>query len=468
MPDRFVLNTLATIKKYHMLKAHDKVLVGFSGGPDSMALLHILHQLKDKLRIKLFALHVNHQLRKKDADKDEKFCLAVCKKMAVPIQTCKINLRDYAQKSKMSTEEAARSLRYQELLKRSAKMRCTKIALGHNANDNCETVIFHLCRGAGLAGLAGIPPVRTNIIRPLIETDRNDIISYLKTHKLQYCQDLTNIEIGYRRNYIRHKIIPLLLSINPNLVKTILRTSEILRDTNNGIMQITEQAFDDVLCRPKTTQCRQNTVKLTEHYGIDTKKLLSYNLLIRREIIKKIIPRLDFDSINRVLALAHKPSGKSVEINNDYIVWKEYDKLTIVRHKPIPVTTDKQWPLQLNQETRIPTLNLRLSCRARKATSRIKIKQIDDKHYALFDKDKLALPMYIRLRKQADRFTPYHGSTMKLKDLFINDRVPLRLRDRLPILCDQKNILWVIGSRRSNIGLIDSKTKEIIEVKVLN
>lgn len=459
MPDKLITEVIASINKHKMLKAKDQVLVGFSGGPDSMALLHALHQLKSMLRIRLYAVHINHQLRQKDADRDEQFCLSVCAQLGVPVRSCTIGVREYAKRHKMSIEEAARALRYRELLKYAGRHKCNKIAIGHNANDNCETVIFNLSRGAGLAGLAGIPPVRTNIIRPLIETTRKDIMRYLKTHQLKYCLDRSNIELGYRRNFIRHKIIPPLESINPNLVKTIQRTSEILRATNENIETMANQAFKQVLCRSKAkspSQCQ-----------IDTKKLLSYNLLIRREIIKKMVPRLDFDAINRVLALAQKPAGKCIDLDKDYVAWQDYGKLTITRKTPLSFNHGKTWVVNLNSETKIPDMQLHLTARELNKPKTLNRLPVNDRNHAWFDKSALALPLTVRTRKPADRFVPYKGRAMKLKDVLINDKIPARLRSRLPLLCDRHNILWVIGSRRSNLGLIKSDTKEIIEVKVL-
>lgn len=477
--EKFITDTLATINKYRMLKASERVLVGFSGGPDSMALLCALQALQNRLKITICAVHINHQLRKKDAVRDEKFCLAVCKKMKIPIKTRRVDVRQYAQKHKLSIEESARSLRYQELLKIAEEKKCSKIALGHTANDNCETVVFNLCRGTGLTGLAGIPPVRTNIIRPLIETNREQIIRYLKANRIKYCHDLSNMELGYRRNYIRHKIVPLLLTINPSLVKTITRTSEIIRDTNQNIAVMVDQALKDCMCRPtrnKKSSTSQSPISQSSNLRIlesancrwiDTRKLLSYNLLIRREIIKKMIPRLDFDAINRVLALAQKPSGKSVELNRDYLAWKEYNRIAIEKKVSITSLADQVWTISVNKQFKIPAFNLTLSVRERVNNRVINYRQINDKKRALFDKNALAFPLSVRTRKTADRFTPYLGKDMKLKDVLINDKIPVRLRDRLPLLCDQHNILWVIGSRRSNFGLINNETRKIIEIKVI-
>ncbi len=452
MNDTFEKKVLTTIKKFQMLDEGDRVLVGFSGGPDSMALLHILNEMKSLLNIKVYALHINHGLRPKAADEDEKFALQTCKKRQIPIKSIKVDVKDFAKKSKMSIEESARVLRYEQLSKQAKRLRCNKIAIGHNANDNVETVILNLVRGTGLAGLSGIPPKRDNIIRPLVEIDRKEIINYLKQQKLKHCSDLTNTELGYRRNYIRYKIMPLLLDINPNLINTILRTSEIIRDKNNNVIKMAAQAKKNVVLEaPKG------------RIVLDIKKLLSYNLLIRREIIKTMLPGLGFEQIGAILALVNRPSGKKLELTKDYIAWKAYNKLILAHaeekeHK----LSNKVWKVNIGKMTKIPELGLEL------IASTIKIKKFrKDINYTMYDKSAITFPLSIRLRRPGDRFTPFKGKEKKLKEVLIDDKIPLRVRDRLPLLCDAHNILWIIGSRRSNIGLITNKTKEMLEVKII-
>jgi tRNA(Ile)-lysidine synthase len=462
MNNKFEKEVFHTIQKYQMLEPGDKVLIGFSGGPDSMALLTVLYHIKKIFGIRLSAVHINHQLRAKAALKDEKFCLTICKKMGVPIKVCRVDVKKYALKHKLSVEEAARILRYQELIKLARQKKCQKIALGHNANDNTETVIMNLIRGTGLAGLSGIPPKRKAIIRPLIEQSRDEIIKYLHDQGVQYCDDLTNMELGYRRNYIRHKVVPMLQDINPNLIKTVNRTSEILRDMHNNLAVMVAAARKDILLKPKTQK------KFTDRYLIDTRKFLSYNVLIRREIIKTMLPRLDFDAVNKVMTLIQKPAGKSVDLTKDYVAWKEYDKMVIGRKEQQINTSNHIWPIDIDKAIKISELNLTLLAKEHRSQTKSDTHKSKNEISTRFDKSAITLPLFIRLRKPGDRFIPCKGKETKLKDVLINDKIPVRARNQVPLLCDQHNILWIIGSRRSNIGLINSKTKEIIEVKVLN
>jgi tRNA(Ile)-lysidine synthase len=442
---------LRTTAKFHMLNKGDKVLVGFSGGPDSMALLSFLNELKELLNIKICALHINHRLRANAADKDERFAIQICEKWKVPVRSEKVAVKKYAQKHKLSIEESARVLRYEELSKWAKRLHCNKIALGHNANDNVETVIINLIRGTGLTGLAGIPPKRDNIIRPLIETNRSEILAYIKNNKLNYCHDLTNLELGLRRNYIRHKIIPLLEKLNPNLAETVMRNSQIIRTIDNDITLMAQQAQQTVL-----NKSDKGRIKL------DIKKLLFYNHSIQREIIKEILPTLEFKEIESLLELVNKPTGKRLEINPKMSVCKEYGYLHIAENKQkTHELIDKTWKVNIGENTKIPEIGLELNADITK-----KIKMSFDNDSTVFDNSQIIPPLSIRLRKPGDRFIPFKGKEKKLKDILIDDKIPVRMRDQLPLLCDANNILWIIGSRRSNIGLITNKTKECLIIKV--
>ncbi|MEO0084068.1 MAG: tRNA lysidine(34) synthetase TilS [candidate division WOR-3 bacterium] len=443
-----------------MLKNGDKVLVGFSGGPDSMALLHSLIQLKDKLGIKLYALHINHQLRGKLADKDEQFARSTANSFQIPFKSIRINVTKYAQKHKMSIEESARVLRYEYFDKVAKKLKCNKIAIGHNANDNAETVLLNLVRGSGLSGLSGIPPVRDNIIRPLIEISRQEIINYLKEQRLKYCQDLTNIELGYRRNYIRHKVMPKLLKINPSFIETVMRTSQIIRDINQDIGQNAENAKNEVIIKQTKSQII-----------IDIKKFVKYNIIIKREILRTLVPKMTFSQIEGILSLIEKPSGSQLRLAEDFYAFREYDNLYLSKTKPRKQRNNnlpKQWTVNIGKTTKIPELGLELNVQTQQYNKKAdKQLMFNDTNYALFDKQQICLPLVVRTRRTGDRFIPYKGHEKKLKDILIDEKIPRGIRDRLPLLCDKNNILWIIGLRRSNIALITDKTKEYLAVKVI-
>jgi len=196
-----------TIKRFNMLDPGDGVLVGLSGGADSVALLAALAALRKELGISVFAAHVNHNLRGA-AQHDEEFARRICDGMGIPIAVFQADVAGYAAREKLSTEESGRKLRYQYMHQALEKFGAVKIATGHHADDNAETILLNLFRGAGLKGLCGIPPVNGNIIRPLLEVSRKDIESYAQENGLPFIIDETNAESDYSRNYVRNKIIP--------------------------------------------------------------------------------------------------------------------------------------------------------------------------------------------------------------------------------------------------------------------
>ena len=194
-------------KKYSMLQKGDSVLVGLSGGADSVCLLYILKELAEKLHFSVYALHVNHGIRGMEADADEQFAANLCNKLEVPFVSIKEDILDYAEKNRVSLEEGGRIVRYAAFERMKQEWGCTKIALAHHANDSAETMLFHLFRGGKLGGLAGIPPVREHIIRPLLCCNRKEIEGWLEERNISYCTDVSNFSEEYTRNKIRHRIL---------------------------------------------------------------------------------------------------------------------------------------------------------------------------------------------------------------------------------------------------------------------
>ena len=220
------------IKRYNMIRRGDRILAALSGGADSVTLLHYLFIYKDILGITVEAAHVNHMLRGKEADRDELFCRSLCEDMGIKLHVKRADVRKIAKDKGLSEELCGRNIRYEffdEIVNNSGM----KIATAHTLSDSIETMIFNLARGTGLKGLCGIPPVRKNIIRPLINCYRSDIENYCKEHNLDYVTDSTNLEDDYSRNFIRHNILPQLKNINIEADKAIGRTIGWLRDDEN-------------------------------------------------------------------------------------------------------------------------------------------------------------------------------------------------------------------------------------------
>lgn len=217
-----------TICRYDMLKTGDTILVGLSGGADSVALLHVLLSLKEEYSLTLIACHINHNLRGAESDSDEEFVKKLCKSLNVPLETVSINVKESALQHE-SLEETARKLRYREF-ERICREHSAKLATAHTASDNAETVLLNMLRGTGTKGLAGIPPVREYIIRPLVRCSREEIEEYCERNSLSYVTDSSNLTDDYTRNKIRHNVIPLLKGINPSFTAAVARMTAIVTD----------------------------------------------------------------------------------------------------------------------------------------------------------------------------------------------------------------------------------------------
>ena len=225
-----------------------KIIVSLSGGPDSVALLHKLY--KDNLTL---AVHFNHHLRE-NANKDEAFCVDLCQKLGVEIKVIHLNVYEYVKTTKTTLEEGARELRYKYLFDILNETGFDKIALGHNLNDKCETILMNITRGTGIEGLNGLKDETENIIRPLINLTKNQIYDYLKKNDLSYCIDETNLENNYTRNKFRNIIIPELLDINPNLFSSLWRLSAIAEETEEYMKSETQKAINTLGNAPSPLQ----------------------------------------------------------------------------------------------------------------------------------------------------------------------------------------------------------------------
>lgn len=276
---------LQTIKKYNLIKSGDSIVVGVSGGPDSICLLHILNELKEELNFKIYVAHINHMIRK-EADEETEYVKNFCKNIGVECFAQKIDVVKIAKEEKIGTEEAGRKIRYnffEEILKNTNS---NKIATAHNNNDKVETIIMNILRGSGTAGLKGLDPIRENkFIKPLIEISREEIESYCEKNKLNPRIDKSNNENIYTRNKIRNIVIPYVKNeFNPNILKTINRLSEVATEENEYLNKVTLETFNKICVELDTTD--NSTITL------DLKKFNNLELVIKRRLILYTINEL--------------------------------------------------------------------------------------------------------------------------------------------------------------------------------
>ena len=310
---------LSAIKRYDMLKEHDRVIIGLSGGADSCSLLYVMLELKDSFDLDIRACHINHNLRGSESDGDELFVRRLCEKLSVPLDVFSLDIKA-ASKKHESTEETARKLRYEHFSELCGRYGA-KLATAHTASDNAETVLMNIIRGTGTKGLAGIPPVRDNIIRPLIFCSRGDIISYCAEKNIEYVTHSTNLKDDYTRNRIRHSIIPELEKFNPSFLNAVTRMTVSVRDDN---------AFLDGYAARERSSCERNG-------KLDSGALNSLPLPIKSRIIADVLKENGIEPstlrIEQCLEIIEKGMGKVNICKN---------RFALVRKKLFFINTEEQ------------------------------------------------------------------------------------------------------------------------------
>ncbi len=274
---------LKTIKKYNLINANDKIVLGVSGGPDSLFMLNILNNLKEELQIELVVAHVNHMIRA-EADEEEQFVKDFCKKINVEFYSKRIEAEKYANNNKIGLEEAGRKIRYEFFEEVCKKTRSNKIAVAHNKNDKVETMIMHILRGSGISGLQGIQPQTNNkIIRPIIEIERKDIEKYCKEQKLEPRIDKSNFDNIYTRNKIRNVVIPYIKEeFNPNFIETMTRLSEVITEENAFLNKLTETEYKNTLIQKTEKEIALDLKKFNKLDNIIKKRIILYTVSILR------------------------------------------------------------------------------------------------------------------------------------------------------------------------------------------
>ncbi len=439
------------IRKFSMLNADDKVLVAVSGGFDSTALLYLLNSLKAKLHIKLYAVHLNHKLRGKDSELDEKFVKDTCRKLRVPLISKSIDVAKFAQKNKLGIEEAARKARYSFFEEISAKLKLDKIALAHNADDNIETFLMRLIRGTGLKGLTGIPAVRGNIIRPLIQTSRKDIEKYLKSKKIAPRTDMSNFDIKYTRNKIRHILLPALMRRNPSIKDSIRRA---ISSANTAYSHIEREVIRFFGGWPKGE--------------IDLKKFSKLEPSLRPEVLRLAIESVkgslaDVSSANIGDTLQQVQKGKGEIHLPGVFVYIKKGKLTISKEKKADRLKGFKFRLGVPGKASGPGIKLDARIINHVPLSKLRVK---NPYQAYLDHDKIRTPLIVRSRRLGDAYVPFGlKGRKKLQDIFVDEKIDLDERDRIPVIDDGRKIVWVVGYRISDDVKVTPDTRKIIRIR---
>lgn len=439
-----------------MLSSKETVLVGLSGGPDSVCLLHVLSGLREEMSLSLYAAYIDHGLRPLETPGEIEFCKGLCKNLGIPLKVRSINVSEYAVKRGLSKQEAARYLRYKAIEEIAAEVKASKIALGHNGDDQVETFFINVLRGTGPAGLSGIPPVRKNIIRPLIERTRSEIQEFLEEGKINYIMDSSNLKKDYLRNWVRLSLIPELKKVNPSLTETMTRMMYILREEDGYFDILVTKALMRMITRK-----RKDSIELFISPMETIQKVLLRRILRRAIAEIRGLRQIGFIHIEGILDLIKKgKAGDRLYLPDDLRVIKGYSTLIITKEPPIGIN---KYPLPVPGEVFIKETGIIIKARILDG-----VDDLGDGRYTLtLDADRTAQDLSIRARQRGDFFYPLGlGKRKKLQDFFVDEKIPRDERDSIPLVLSGNDIIWVTGLRGDERFKVTEHTKRFLRLEV--
>lgn len=451
------------IEENNLLKKGDKVLVGLSGGPDSVCLLHLLHTIKQKYSLEIGAAHINHMIRGEEALEDEKYAKNLCEKLGINFYSIRIEIEKIAKERGISTETAGRDERYAFFNKISNENGYTKIATAHNANDQAETIIMRMMRGTGLEGLGGIPVIRDGkYIRPILFLERGYIEKYCIDNDLEPRIDKTNLENIYSRNKIRLDILPYMKeNFNKDVVKAINRMSLLLQEDNEFINSEAKKAFSKY-CIVKKDEIIINKELFDKEKAIITR-------VIRKALTTISNSTYDFEMkhIKEVIELKDIGTNKRIDLPNGIYAKNIYGEIYLKKKEALIKRDNEISEIKLSKQNldglKIDFLGCSIEFNIKLKEKNLKFNNNDLIKY--FDYDKINEDVIIRKRKNGDKMIPLGmNGSKKIKDIFINMKIPKDYRDNIPIIEFDNEIAWLLGVKTSETFKVTNKTKRIIKI----
>jgi tRNA(Ile)-lysidine synthase len=457
----------AAITGHELAKEGDTVIAAVSGGPDSVCLLHALYLLSGRLGIKLHAIHINHMLRGCESDADERYTTGLCRKLGIPLHAVPADVGELSRRRGLSLEEAGREARYAEFEKYAAQTGAAAVAVAHNRNDQAETVLMHILRGSGLSGLSGMEYRRGRIIRPLLEIDRTEIDEYCREHGLEPRTDSTNLEDEFTRNRVRLNLIPYI-------------DSNFDTDITGSLCRLSRLAGLDGDYLEKCAG---------EEYGACLEESGGGFIRLKLDALRRLHPAI----LGRVLRLAlHKLTGSlkgiesiHVDILSDMILKGVTGPVVQLPRNiragifygvlKIYLDTEKKPARSFSRRIEVPGLTAadELAClvKAEVLESPSEVAKYGKLRYnsmvQLFDYALLKEGINIRNRAAGDIIKPYKsGGTKKLKEFFIDSKIPRDIRDEIPVVAIGNEIVWVAGYKISDKFKVTENTKSILKLEI--
>jgi tRNA(Ile)-lysidine synthase len=437
----------------NIISEEDKILVAFSGGPDSVFLLSFLNKFKRKFNINIGAFHLNHNLRGKEADLDEQFCREMCLSLQIPFFCASENIRQIAKTGRLSLEEAGRVTRYKKLEEAASREKYNKIATAHNSNDNTETVLLNLVKGTGLRGIAGIPVVRGNIIRPILILTKEEILDYLAKHKISCRFDASNLSDDYERNFLRNKIVPLIKEkLNPSLEKSILFSSVIFRNYYEKVEKNIENEIKPFLQQPG------EIIKIPVKY-LQKKKEPELSEFIKYLLERNFYIQVKFKDVSGIISLMNKEAGTKVNLSGNFTAFRDREDIIIYPRK---AENPAIAPVKIK-----PGENIGLGSHTFSVELCLKVpeKFPNNRQVEYISADNLEEEFLLRPWVEGDRFRPLGLKGSKKVSDFLNDqKIDSISKKNQLVLTNRGRIVWIPGFRIDDRFKIKNSTKKVYKL----
>jgi tRNA(Ile)-lysidine synthase len=457
------------IKEEKLIEPGDGVVVAVSGGPDSVALLHVLFSLSGSYGWKLVVAHVNHQFRGDESDSEAAFVVELANRLGLPYEIGDIDVPAYIEETSLNGQVAAREKRYAFLHEVAGKYQAKRIAFAHHADDQAETVMMRILRGTGPSGLVGIPEKRrekkVELIRPFLRIYKSDLMQYCTQHGFAYCQDSSNTLRKYFRNQVRLDVLPMLKQYNEHLSESLNRLTELMR------------AEDDYLEKDAVRVFRRIVTQQPDRCRLERSDFTDLHVALQRRLIKLILnclclgmDKLNFTNVEliREMLVKHQVSNQVLEVDEQLYIVREYEAVRFQTFAPS--FRSYQYKIDLNAgELTLPEAdgNLVYSLIHSEVGQTATHSSMEMDVY--LDLEQLQLPLFVRSRKAGDRLEPYGlNGSKKVKDMFIDAKMPLSRRDVIPMLVDATGqVLWIAGFRRSRHALVRPETERVLHMKLM-
>jgi tRNA(Ile)-lysidine synthase len=453
-----------TIDRHRLLEMGDRVIVGVSAGVDSMVLLHTLNGLRQDFSLSLIIAYVNHGLRPVESEREAELVQKESARLDLPFEYGEFNVKEFQESGRFSLQDAARRIRFQFFRDLLKKYGGGKIALGHNADDQVETVLLRLFRGSGLKGLKGMLPIRENrVIRPLLEVRREEIETYAQENGISFLNDSSNVKKDYLRNRIRLNLIPLIeRDYEPGFRQSMIKTSALLREENDFIEKEAGEAYRKI--------SRENGGQITFKFSA----YQSLHKAVQWRVIQKVLEKMEegsemdegaWSDVNLIYRrLQQPPASLLLELSRGFCLEKRYDRVFLRREKPTTIPPFEV-VLHIPGGTYLKEIEKEAIVEEREWNGSVPMDE--SRNVAFLDYERLQLPLMMRNFRPGDRFQPLGAEgTQKLKDFFINHKIPKFERPGIPLLISGEMIAWIVGYRIDERVKVTSKTKKVLRVEV--